>query len=496
MSTAPLQVLTRPFAVEPITNIMLPDGIFDNAIYDLRIVAHLTNTSGQDLTNVTVYLEGVGDPGIRPTAQTYSFASVPAGAAVLVNWDANFENASPGKHPVSFVAQSDGYSSARSIQQIFVSQTRFDPVNNSYTCQVEEGVLTVSGLQGHLPADEWGNKCRDDKPPLLGPVVPTGATMVWAANPAFAGTHGELPFADPWWKVLAIIVLIVAALVAIIAAAAGAGKANFSVGGSVEETDPSVTCCSLKGAASGAPEYTVAGVASAIASGALVVACSDAADPFWRGQAATTPAPDELTVGERVTAKWTLPAAPSAGAPYTTDVSWTYQRFTTGASYDYTVNETQTNIHVATDVEVDTPATVQAFEPLWVRARFTREDGSYFSGSDLYTFALFQAPQGLYFVVPLTDDGLGYDPAANDGVYAGGISLDSAYRLLLKDHQDVYGTWRVFVYAQDVNLTAPGTPPEIAALHIGGLFVASAIQITFDPTLPCPLKAQASIQVI
>ena len=33
MSDTPMQVLTRPFAIEPVTNIMLPDGIFDNAIY-------------------------------------------------------------------------------------------------------------------------------------------------------------------------------------------------------------------------------------------------------------------------------------------------------------------------------------------------------------------------------------------------------------------------------------------------------------------------------
>jgi hypothetical protein len=45
-----------------------------------------------------------------------------------------------------------------------------------------------------------------------------------------------------------------------------------------------------------------------------------------------------------------------------------------------------------------------------------------------------------------------------------------------------------------VNVTKPGTPPEIAAQHIGGFFVASAIHITFDPSLPC-LEAQAAITV-
>lgn len=87
MSATPLQVLTRPFAIEPVTNIMLPDGIFDNAIYRLRIAAHISNMSTTALSNVTVYLESVGDPGIVPVAHTFFFASIPAGASMLVMWD-------------------------------------------------------------------------------------------------------------------------------------------------------------------------------------------------------------------------------------------------------------------------------------------------------------------------------------------------------------------------------------------------------------------------
>ena len=498
MTATPIQVLTRPFAVEPVTNIMLPDGIFDNAIYNLRISAHFTNMSNTPIANVTIYLESVGDPGIAPAARTFYFASIPAGASVLVGWNADFEHATPGKRLVSFIARADGFESRRSIQQIFVSQTRFDQATNTYTCTVDEGTLTVSKMSAIAPGMEWGQgkdgECRC--PPGTGPYVPTGLTMAWAPSPPYAGTHGDLPFSDPWWKILAIIVAVIAALVAIIAAALGAGKANFSVGGTFEETEPSVHCCTPKGAASGKPEFTVAGVASAIASGAIAVACMDEADPFYRGQEATPPQPSETTVGERVVAKWTMTEAPNAGVPYPTDVQWTYERFTTGASYSHAVSETVTNTHVAGDVEVETPTVVHAFSPLWIKAKFHKTDGSLFSGTDLYAFALFQAPQGLFFVVGLGDDGIGFDDAARDGVYAGGLSLELARKLLLSEGQDVYGVWRVFVFAQDVNLTKPGTPPEIAAQHIGGFFVASAIEITFDPSLPCPLKAQAAITVV
>jgi hypothetical protein len=60
----------------------------------------------------------------------------------------------------------------------------------------------------------------------------------------------------------------------------------------------------------------------------------------------------------------------------------------------------------------------------------------------------------------------------------------------------VYGVWRIFIFAQDVNRAQPGMPPEIAAQHIGGFFIASAIHLTFDPSLPCPLTAQAATNVV
>jgi hypothetical protein len=499
MSAIPMQVLTRPFAVEPVTNIMLPDGIFDNAIYNLRVSAHFTNMSSAALTNVELYLESVGDPGIVPVARTFFFAAIPAGASVLVGWNADFKNATPGKRLVSFVARGDGFTARRSIQQIFVSQTRFDAANNTYTCTVEEGTLTVSNISAIAPGKEWGQGKGDDCkcPPGSGPWVPTGLTMAWAPNPAYDGVHGDLPFSDPWWKVVAWIVLIVAGLVAVIAGALGAGKVFFSVGGEFEETEPSVHCCTPMGTVTAETELTVAGVASAIASIALPIALSDAADPFYRGQAATPPLPTEKTIGERVVAKWTLPEPPNAGRPCSADVQWTYQRLTTGNTYEHSVTETQINEHVAGDVEVETPNLVHAFNPLWVRAKFKKAgNNGLFTGTDLYAFALFQAPQGLYFVVDLSDDGLGFDQKANDGVYSGGLNLDKARKLLLAQNDDVYGLWRVFVFAQDVNVTKPGTPPEIAAQHIGGFFVASAIEITFDPSLPCPLKAQAVITVV
>src|SRR5260370_6154865 len=92
----------------------------------------------------------------------FSVAGMPAGASVLVGWNANFQNATPGKRLVSFIALADGFTSRRSIQQIFVSQTRFDAATNTYTCAVEEGTLTVSKMSAIAPGLEWGQGKEGD----------------------------------------------------------------------------------------------------------------------------------------------------------------------------------------------------------------------------------------------------------------------------------------------------------------------------------------------
>jgi hypothetical protein len=45
MVITPMDIRRRPFSVEPFTNIMLPDGIFDTALRKQRITCFYTNTS-------------------------------------------------------------------------------------------------------------------------------------------------------------------------------------------------------------------------------------------------------------------------------------------------------------------------------------------------------------------------------------------------------------------------------------------------------------------
>ena len=510
MSSAPMAVQTRPFAIEPITQVMLPDGIFDNALYNLLISCHYTNTGSTPLNNVSLYLEAVGDPGIEVTAETFYFTAIPPGASVLVQWKANFQYASPGKPLLSFVANANGYTSSRSIQQIFVSQTRYDESAKKWICTVPEGRLELTNLRGIKAGKGWqdgdnGGCCckplpRKGQPRYPGPNVPTGLSMTWIPNPPFAGQLGDLPYSDPWWKILAVLVAVIAAIVGIIAAAFGAGSFNVGVSGGFNDdpNNPSVKCCTPKpGGSLKNDATTVAGVCGVICSVAIAVACSDAADPIYRGEQNTVPAAGELTVAETVDAHWKFLEPPNAGEPYKTDVKWRYERQTTGKSYTYQVAEQQTNIHVAKDVEIDTPATVASNGTLWANAKFTESDGTLYQGPELYTICFFRspAPTNYYFQIPLLDNGLNPDATAGDGVFSAALNLELAQRYLLEAGGDVEGLWRVYVYAQEVNRTAPGTPPAVAAQTVGGNFIASAVTITFDPNLPCPLKAQATIQV-
>ncbi|MFJ8469838.1 hypothetical protein [Streptomyces swartbergensis] len=48
MTGTPMTVEARPFAIEPVTGVMLPDGIFDNALYNLRIACRYTNAGTTD----------------------------------------------------------------------------------------------------------------------------------------------------------------------------------------------------------------------------------------------------------------------------------------------------------------------------------------------------------------------------------------------------------------------------------------------------------------
>lgn len=121
--------------------------------------------------------------------------------------------------------------------------------------------------------------------------------------------------------------------------------------------------------------------------------------------------------------------------------------------------------------------------------------GGLFVGDDLYAVAIFVSPAGLSFVEAMNDAGVHGDAKPNDGTYSTCLSLSKAYKDHVRRDLDMTGWWKIYVFAQDINGATADQLPEIAAQSIGGYVVAGPVELTFDPSLPCPLKAQASVFV-
>lgn len=79
------------------------------------------------------------------------------------------------------------------------------------------------------------------------------------------------------------------------------------------------------------------------AAAAVAAAASDYRDPTRRGQDATAPEPDELTLRETVTMAIDYPELPLPGRPFVTDVRWAYARETETRVMTHTVEEQRVN---------------------------------------------------------------------------------------------------------------------------------------------------------
>jgi hypothetical protein len=500
MANTPMQIVNRPFSIEPLTGIMLPDGIFDAAIFQQKITCYYTNIGTNSLSNVSIYFEGIGDPNILVNPQSFNFPTIPPGASVQVSWTGNFQNATPGKKNVSIIAKAQGHDLKREIKQIFVTRTTYDEATNTYTCEVPEGNMVVD-IQGAIVSKE---ECKQ-KERLPSLWLPTKMTMNVTPIPHYPGKFGDIPFQDPWWKIVAIIVAALAAIGAAIAAALGEGKASVGVKGEFDEVSGEIDCCKPSDGLSMEERLTVAGALSTVASGAIVVAASDHKDPWYRGQENTNPLPGEITIRETVEMDIKYIDPPTAGKAYPVEVEWTYYRYTNLNVYSYSISEIQTNIHTLGSYKVLAPDTLKAMsEPFVFTSSFEKEDGSLLKGNELFAFALVVSPSNVAFRVPLLDDGINYDDKANDGLFTGYLDWEE----IVKEHYRKFkgedkkiedlliGFWRIYVYAQDINDASPTMEPTEAATHIGGMMVASATKITFDSSLPCPLTADATVHVI
>jgi len=492
-----LQINNRPFASEMITGLMLPDGIFESTLGRQRINIHLGNAGGSSVNGAEVFFESASHPAITVAPRTYPVNTLQSNASRLYHWDADFTNVPAGKYFVSFIAKTPA-GEKRIIKKIFVTKIQFDPSTGLVHATVPEGQMSVHFMDLVQPRRKCchSGKRQDPKKDFEALVafarsfnnlsstfkghtndfrfcsvgyLPLRVDTLIQPTPPFPGQYGDLPYQDPWWKV---VLAIVAALLLIGAAIAeavdGTGSVSPGAGGTFDETTGDVDCCSPT-ASGGGSSYVAAGLVAAAAAVATIAAASDKRDPYRRGQDHTHPAEGELTTGEKLYMEFKYPEPVVPGKPFAVGLDWKYTRLTTGESYTYSASDQEQNIHVLSEYHINAPEVIRLYkrEPFIVKASFIDEDGKQLKGDQLFAQCFLCGPNGEYDSFVLQDDGNFPDDDAYEGTYTG------IYWFNQKEKPQ--GLWKYFVIAQDVNLD-----PEDAAQIIGGMVLTSQLKITFN----------------
>ncbi len=511
---ASITVPNRPFATDIITGLALPDGIFVSTLGKQRINAQFKNVGSAQIASASIYVESVSHPGIVVTPRTYTVSNFEAGATRTLSWEADFSGAPAGVHYVSFIEE-DATGRNRTIKKIFVTSIAFDPTTTTFTATTPEGAITVGlldlvGPKGaccptpkkpDLVRAQSGERNlieqvaryftdhRPDFPFCMPGYLLHDLEVAITPTPPFDGQYSDLPFQDPWWKVVLCVLAVILLVAAAIAEAEG-GSGTITVGGGSTETgSPVGDCCGVR-AGGGGSSYVAAGLVAAAAAAATAAALSDARDPIRRGQDNTPPAPGEVTTAEHLKATLTYIEPVALGRPFKVQADWTYTRVTTGNSYTYSVSETNVNEHVLSHYEIEAPDVARLYlrEPWVVKARFFDENEKMLSGGDLFVQCFLVGPNGQFETIMMQDDGIPPDEKPNDGTYTGYFLFDVL-------ENAARGLWQYFVIAQDVNTAQPGLPPEEAAQIIGGLVRTHQLTIDFSGGT-CPFVADGYVHVI
>jgi len=506
----------RPFATEMITGLMLPDGIFESTLGNQMLNAQIQNGGASPLAGLSVYVEGTSHPALTVTPETFALAQLDGGAARVFSWNIDVSSVPAGEYMVSFIARTAS-DQVRLIKKIFVTRVTFNPASQTFGAETPQGTLRLRlndiikpTSPCCLPTLQPDARPLSDKESFLNYVseafqghdprfefCPPGYLLhsldaeVVPASP-YAGQYGELPYQDPWWKIiLCIIVVILLIAAAIVAAATGSGSVTVGSGGSPGSTSPTTpgACCGVT-ASGGSSSYVVAGLVAAAAAVATVAVYSDVRDPFRRGQDNTAPAAGELTESETLSSVIEYPEPVRPGHPFAVATRWTYTRHTNGSSYTYSASDVSQNTHVLNRYTVEMPNVVRLYreEPFIVKAEFYGPNDEQYRGADLFVQCILAGPHGEWKRFLLQDDGNYPDASASDGTYTGIHHFEG-------DKPDPRGFWMVYVLAQDINTAQPNMSPEDAAKLIGGMMLTDQVQISFSGGT-CPLVPNGDVHVI
>jgi hypothetical protein len=529
---ATFAIANRPFATEPATGLMTPDGIFEVALGQQTINAQVKNAGAS--AGAQIYVESVDDPGIVVTPTTHDISPSVSGASQRFGWEANFTAATPGKHMISFVVQANG-TRQRLLQRIFVTKTTFDPASKSFSVATPEGVLSVRFMDMIGPKDSCC--CAGQRLPDLGganarngllEIVTTASDQHALAlgqrsllsylsdgarlhdpnfvlcmpqvllgkleanltpTPPYTGQYGDLPFQDPWWKiVLAIVAFLLLVAAAIAEAVGGSGDLTAGGGGTHDLPSGSGGSCCTPAAGGGGTSGVAAGLLAAAATVATIAGASDQRDPFRKGQDHTKPtSASEITTSEALRLEFNYSDDIVPGKPFKVGIDYKYVRTTDSRTYDYSASESNANVHLLDRYVLNAPNVVRPYkkERFIVDAQFYDGTNRLFRGDQLFVECYLIGPQQQLRTFGLQDSGVMPDTKANDGTYTGGVYFTE------RDG----GLWKYFVLAQDINNADPNLTPEQAAQIIGGMLLTGQLQISFHGGT-CQLVPDGDVNVL
>ncbi|UOB17488.1 hypothetical protein [Abyssalbus ytuae] len=506
----PIEINNRPFASDLITGLMMPDGIFEISLGKMRLNAHFTNSGASILNTLNIYVESASHPGIVFTPVTHFITSLGVGASILQSWEVDISTAPSGTHYVSFIVENPE-GRQRIIKKIFVTKISFNSANHTFLAETPEGKIAVRYRE---ITEVNKNKCckkerikdNDDltytnffenlsytfslgnKKVELCPIffLPLDLETGWVPNPPYEGQYSDLPFNDPWWKVvIAIIAFLLLVAAAIVEATSGSGSITATAGCT---STPSGVCGSGSGSSP---------IAAALVAGAAVVAgiavYSDKRDLHRIGQDKTMPDKGEFTIRENMSSKIKYIDNIEFGKPFTVRVDWKYERVTRDIngiekSYFHSEVTQNQNVHLLSKYVIDAPDIVRTYkkESFTVKASFYDEKNELYYGKQLFVKCFLvhaESEKTIDFV--LQDNGKNSDKIKNDGTYTGSY--------FFKKNEG--GRWKIYVVAQDVNNADENMTPEEAAQIIGGIVLTNQLSISFSGG-SCPLVPDGDVEVI
>ncbi len=529
-------VPNRPFASDSITGLMLPDGIFVTMLGKQNINVQVENSGPSTINNPKLYIESVSNPGITYTPGTRYIPDLQPSAVRVEQWEADFTHCPSGTHLVSFIVEDNSGTKIRLIKKIFVMGVTFDPATHTFHAETPEGILSANFVDLVKPKrgckDSHPKRCCCDHHDKMDPrsedetsddsddrklrgikksgfaitnltslferlgkdfefcppgYLPHRVEMAWTPTPPYEGQYSDLPFQDPWWKIVLCILAVLLLIGAAIAEALdGTGSVTVG-GGSGDPGGPVDDCCGVR-AGGGGTSPIAAGLVAAAAAAATAAGLSDVRDPMRRGQDATPPADGELTVKELLNVQLNYPDPVALGRAFAVEAKWHYRRITTNKIYEASNSDITQNIHIASSYQIDAPEVASSYKKdgQWtIKAQFRDKAGDLFKGSQLLVQCFLVGPQGQLIKLLLQDDGSFPDQKPADGIYCARKYFS----------QSSEGLWRYYVIAQDVNHATSDMTPEQAAQIIGGMVITHQLTITFDQD-ECPFVPDGHVMVV